>query len=635
MLMVINLNNYPQFPTIYPDESFYSICARFRRLNTHKTVGESIEQMFGSKLIKMNLDFPHHLDRFCSRIPVKSGIDINTIIFSHTLMPLFLAFMEPTKVREIIKAMRSDENHSILYLSGITQSRIPLNKYLRLCPECFHQDDQIYGEPYWHRSHQVFGVNVCPIHQIPLHTTSISTDITFNLTHDHLVPLSEKILMQSKRIEINDKHIEHMINNSRMVFRILTQPFYIIDSSHLADRYIQALKAKFLATTNGTVKKKELLGKLTSFLGEDYLESLHFQLKSYRSNWIDRLLHPKISLHPLYHLLFIQFLGLEYEEVVGGSFEGDKPFGDGPWICLNGANKKHYGKHVIKSCKVERATNGAILGTFTCSCGFCYTRRGPDKTEADRDRIGSIVTYGPLWMGKLYTLKYQKKLTQNQISKILKVSPVTVGRKLKIKEDRGKEDDFIFNQRNLDRLNQFRDIVYEAIKTNPNLNRTQIRELVKKEYIWLYRHDKDWLSSVMPKRSRKSDGGAYVDWAERDRILVKKVQEAVHQLQEINIYKRPEKITLKSIARQLESLDILRYDEVKLPLTYKAIKEVIESQDDYRLRRIRWAVRVLSKENVNLTESKIRKKASIQSKDLNDRLIREIEGLLSLVSNAN
>src|SRR5205085_12524950 len=41
-------------------------------------------------------------------------------------------------------------------------------KYLRFCPLCFVEDLQKYGEAYWHRLHQAFGVLVCPVHAVAL-----------------------------------------------------------------------------------------------------------------------------------------------------------------------------------------------------------------------------------------------------------------------------------------------------------------------------------------------------------------------------------------------------------------------------------------------------------------------------------
>ena len=46
---------------------------------------------------------------------------------------------------------------------------VPTNKdrqkrYLRYCPACVKEDRVKYAETYWHRIHQMIGIDICPIH---------------------------------------------------------------------------------------------------------------------------------------------------------------------------------------------------------------------------------------------------------------------------------------------------------------------------------------------------------------------------------------------------------------------------------------------------------------------------------------
>ncbi len=54
-------------------------------------------------------------------------------------------------------------------------SAVPLVKYFRFCSICLREDVEQYGEPYWHRVHQVAGVLVCPIHQVWLQNSTVRT----------------------------------------------------------------------------------------------------------------------------------------------------------------------------------------------------------------------------------------------------------------------------------------------------------------------------------------------------------------------------------------------------------------------------------------------------------------------------
>ncbi len=47
------------------------------------------------------------------------------------------------------------------------------HKALRYCPLCVLHDQEKYGEPYWHLTHQLWGVSLCPVHKVELQSTVI------------------------------------------------------------------------------------------------------------------------------------------------------------------------------------------------------------------------------------------------------------------------------------------------------------------------------------------------------------------------------------------------------------------------------------------------------------------------------
>ena len=58
-------------------------------------------------------------------------------------------------------------------LLAIPKQKNGENRYLRYCPLCVEKDRQLYGESYWHRSHQLTGVSVCSKHGIKLWNSSV------------------------------------------------------------------------------------------------------------------------------------------------------------------------------------------------------------------------------------------------------------------------------------------------------------------------------------------------------------------------------------------------------------------------------------------------------------------------------
>ena len=47
------------------------------------------------------------------------------------------------------------------------------HKALRYCTLCVSHDWEKYREPYWHLTHQLWGVSLCPVHKVVLQTTDI------------------------------------------------------------------------------------------------------------------------------------------------------------------------------------------------------------------------------------------------------------------------------------------------------------------------------------------------------------------------------------------------------------------------------------------------------------------------------
>src|SRR5690606_31313428 len=57
--------------------------------------------------------------------------------------------------------------------SGMMASSIRSNTYIRFCKNCYIEDIRRYGEGYWHRMHQIPGVDVCIEHETNLQDSNV------------------------------------------------------------------------------------------------------------------------------------------------------------------------------------------------------------------------------------------------------------------------------------------------------------------------------------------------------------------------------------------------------------------------------------------------------------------------------
>src|SRR5699024_11830301 len=80
----------------------------------------------------------------------------------------------------------------------------------------------------------------------------------------------------------------------------------------------------------------------------------------------------------------------------------------------------------------------------------------------------------------------------------------------------GGKKEKIKNKVNSPMLQQYRTQLLEGIQQFPDDSRTQIRERFKREYMYLYRHDKKWLFNNLPINKIKGKPKAKGDRNSRD-----------------------------------------------------------------------------------------------------------------------
>jgi hypothetical protein len=305
---------------------------------------------------------------------------------------------------------------------------------------------------------------------------------------------------------------------------------------------------------------------------------------------------PKKAIHPLRNILFILFLCDDIETFFKKSINTKKPFGEDPWPCLNPV-ASHYKENIITCCNisVDYDTREPV-GTFMCSCGFIYSRRGPDKGLEDKLKVGRIKAFGGVWESKLRSYLLENKYGLRALSRLMCCDSKTIvkySEKLglaellnskqsyvRIEETHNKDD-----KENL--MDKYKKDIVEMVKEYPDYCRQQIRDKFKKQYIYLYRHDKDWLNNNLPRsilNGEKNVNNRYkVDWMKRDKELVQKVK-IIHE--ELLKLEKPIRITKSLIGKKTGSTALLAYYIDKLPRTRKYIVSIVESVDDFRTRRI-------------------------------------------------
>lgn len=150
------------FPEIYEDELAYSLFARYHAHTGHLTYTATAEDLFANGAVMPSTEFIVPLSCDAVRL-ISEQMSFDNFIEKHTMIPYYIRFL-PLERRlrafELLKAM-DKSFYDALYMR---RSKTEHRKYLRYCPLCAAADREKYGETYWHRRHQLDGINICSVH---------------------------------------------------------------------------------------------------------------------------------------------------------------------------------------------------------------------------------------------------------------------------------------------------------------------------------------------------------------------------------------------------------------------------------------------------------------------------------------
>lgn len=157
------------FPKPYPDELLYSVFSRYYAKSGHLAYIYAAEELYVKKTTRPDVEFINELTAKVKNILTKD-ISMEDIIQNYTMFPYYGRFLKYERRKKAFEALVSMQGnyHNLLV--------IPVRGvgWLRYCPLCVKADREEYGETYWHRIHQMAGVDICPKHFCKLKNSHIA-----------------------------------------------------------------------------------------------------------------------------------------------------------------------------------------------------------------------------------------------------------------------------------------------------------------------------------------------------------------------------------------------------------------------------------------------------------------------------
>ena len=536
-------------------------------------------------------------------LPPQCKYTSDMIIDRHTLFPLYVPFL-PFKRACALRQRMKAHSTAVVWIAGITTSKVSRVQQLRYCPLCVEYDRLTYGECYWHRVHQVPGVLVCPIHEVMLEDSAVNMVRAFNAAQFCSAECS--VVGVSHRKVLTHLSTTALLQLARNVQYLLEQPISI-EQEYVQQHYRDLLAERGFFTVSGKMRYAKLREALLNYYPPHILEDLECDITESKENWLARW---TMMRHPLHHLLFIQFLCETSLEFFTKSCNQPAPFGDGPWPCLNPLCL-HFEESIITSYTVRQGSCHPIA-TFACRCGFTYSRR-PSTDDRTFSRIGNrVLQYGDVWDQHLTTYWLDESITTSQIAPLMHTDVQTVRRQaarlgLPFAPHRGKRPK-IYQDDVKKRRDVYRALWEEVLKAHSES--VGIRKVVKaapKPYAWLWRYDREWLKEHYPTAdlSQRNERLTlsktqlrYEKFSSVDAELAELVRKTVEEICAKSEF--PIQITRQVLIAQVGHSTLLKKPNAAdiLPLTTHVLNEVLETSTVFVWRKLRWSVRACLVEQI-------------------------------------
>lgn len=601
-----------KFPRPYPDENFYSWIARYHERSANYYAKTTVETVFNATHGCAIYGLPTGLMIFCSQLQPLIQYNPEQILQFHTSLPYYSSSFPKQRIKAAKAKMLGDFNAGTHAMLGMLATVVSDFRYLRYCSDCLNQDIQSFGEPYWHRVHQLPGVLLCPTHHKPV----LNSQIDKQNIHAQLFANAG----EHAKPNLIQKHIEpchRLISVAEESAKLLSHFRRPVSSTHYRSKLIKAGFNK-----GSLIDQNKLAEAFSEFWPEAVLKSLGVpdDLKSQHSwlRFMTRRTRQGLQAHPLQHILLRLFLK-DQKPLTKASLPLQEPrtFSCPNPFCteLDDSSAKLVRTHQYKE-------SGPTYGVISCNCGFSFSC---DINTSDLYK-GNVITYGDVW-DKQFIEYVQQGHSIHKLEQLMSVSRPVIKRKaleLNLKPSwlsraRPKKAKMSVVEK---RAIEHKKIYNRYRKKHPSYSLKELRTKISATIKFLYRYEREWLDQNRPP-PKKTMMPERIDWKKRDQEYLEQVQSIVSELN--SIPGKPQKITPFRISKILGQKNIFTKIPDKIPATMTYLTQAC-NKDNYITRTFTWAAERLRQKGQVLTRNNILRKAAIRytPTDLHEAQLREL-----------
>ncbi|VVO74502.1 hypothetical protein PS838_01475 [Pseudomonas fluorescens] len=552
------------FPEPFEDETLHSVLSRYARLHGHGTNGPVFAATLWDGSFSDNVPFPCDLRQLVEALPKAACLTVPLIVERHTLLPYYQPFLSVRQVQAARSQMAFSGSEGLGLRLGLTASRLQSASKVLFCPACVKQDAANVGVAYWHRIHQLPGVLICPRHLEGLVVFDHSGLDRFRKIL--LLPEDEIVQSRALALDIDPNHRQGLVEISQSSQELLQANASPQSMSRIREVLVNGAVALGLASSTGRLRLAELASHIDAYFNRLAPDGEFLILAGGPSTpeaWVTKLLRkPRCTHHPLKFILLASGLKVRMVELISDV-------------------------GTVRTTTAAELPSATILRTLEIPQNQRQRRPAycKERPEGMKESIWTLAEYG---------------MEATEIADQMAVSLPSVYRI--IRESHGGSEHWnqckhakVLTQRRRRFKNQYRSCCAHECT----------------DYMWLYRHDRAWLTERcdLPYRHPYLRGGNR-SFENLDPHLALEILNCARGLRAT--LGKPVRISRTRIGRELNSTARFEKQLGKLPMCAAALACVCESRDEFHKRRLLWAEQQLLLEGKFLTPSLIYRTACIR-----------------------
>jgi hypothetical protein len=568
------VDHSPELEALPPpigDEILFSRIARFAFLIGEEASTRLLPRLLGHRMHSIASGLPTGLSKLEGYF--NSHTSASELMVEATHAPYYWPFLSAAQRQTLSSSMMEPRSRAAKLTMGLVASRVGAENSLRFCTDCRQLEEAEFGIAVWHRAHQLPGVLVCPAHGGPLVD---ATQIAKLSRHRLLLP--RDVREQRSTQEMQGRHQRGLLAVATLSSSMLPPSLLSIDRLQLRRAYFARAAELGLVTTMGSLRQALLVKRIETCWSE--LADLRQFRWLHSKDWFCSMLRTReVSAHPIKHLMLCGALDLTPSELLLRAMTSERQQAS--------SRREHlFSSTPPKQTAIQRSLELISEGS---SCRSAAVVAGIDTQTAvlAAMRAGLSVAKRPKLMKAPLTLRIQVALASGQDLKAIasahSVSNSTVWRVLN--SDEKLEATWTAVRLQSLRGNHRRKWL-QLLSEDLRSSIKQIRATDAGNYAWLYRHDREWLSSTVSARGQiaKPRATRTDAWVAKDFRLAAGVKALAAA--SLAIEPPDGRISRSRLLRALSCEASFARHPGRYPLLRAALAQSVESVDDYQLRRV-------------------------------------------------